>query len=316
MRRKIIPIALLVILTLIIAGVLLFETREQTKLKMGTFVRIVLHGERWLDFDNAFKKAFDAIDKIDKTANVYDPDSELSRLNQKACVEPIAVSNELFALIDYSLKLSDETDGIFDATAFPLVELWKRYQNGGQAPSTDEIDKALSFVGYKFIKLDESQKTVFFGKKGLALDLSAIAKGFAADRAIVELEKCGFKSAVVNAGGDLYCLGRKYFLMKWKIGIMDPADNKRIESILYLTDKAAATSGGYEQHFTYEGKEYTHIINTKTGYPKEVRFSSVTVIASACMIADGIATAVLAGGKNVKKEIQESYPGIDIIVKD
>lgn len=316
MRRKILLIGLLVILALIIAGALLFETQEQTQLKMGTFVRIVLHGERWKDFDSAFKEAFSAIDGVDKMANMYDPESELSKLNRNAPIEPVTVSDDLFKLIRDSVKLSKDSDGAFDITIAPLVRLWQDYREDGSSPAGDEVKKALSLVGYDQIVLDESEKSVFFKKEGVAVDLSAIAKGFAVDRAIAELKKCGFRSAVVSAGGDLYCLGKKYFLKSWRIGITDPEDKKSIKKILYLKDEAAATSGGYEQHFSYQGKEFTHIIDTKTGYPDEVRFSSVTVVAPSCMIADGVATAVLAGGEDIKRKLSQSYPGIDIMVEN
>jgi thiamine biosynthesis lipoprotein len=291
----------------------MYETQERTQLKMGTFVKIQLQAPRWYDFDNAFNKAFSAIDRIEKIASMYDEDSELNRINRTAHKRPVALSDDLFLLVKTSMELSRNSDGAFDITVAPLVRLWKPFIKGkALMPTAKEIKKTLEAVGYKKITLDEKRKTIFFTRRGMAIDLSAIAKGYAVDNAVAELKKAGCRSAIVRAGGDLYCLGKKNFYQPWHIGIRDPKNENNILGILYLSDKAVATSGGYEQFRYKEGKTFTHLIDPSTGYPKDKAYFSITVTAPNCMLADGIATAVSVGGDDLKNRLKDAYPDVDI----
>lgn len=315
MKKYILFIAASVII-IVLVGLFLIKTEERTQLKMGTFVKVTLSGPRWLNFEVAFKRAFAAVDRVDAMASVYNKDSEVARLNQAAYLGPVAVSDDLFTLIRDSVKLSKDSDGAFDITVGPLVEWWRSYSNKNRFPSNNEVKRVLSLTGYDKLILDEAPKSVFYKKKGLVINLSAIAKGYAVDCAVEELKKLGFKSAIVNAGGDLYCLGRRSLFRPWRIGIADPRKKSSMAKLLYLSNKAAATSGGYEQYFTHKGKDYTHLIDPKTGYPKESRFYSVTVVAPRCVLADGIATAVAVGGEPVKDKIENLYPEVEIIIKN
>ena len=292
----------------------LVRTQERTKQRIGTYVTVTLRGPFWLDFNSAFEKAFAAIDKVDSIASVYNKDSEVSGLNYAAHREAVRVSEGLFFLIKESVGLSRNSGGAFDITVAPLVDLWRYYKDRATIPSDSEIKDVLYSVGYGNIILNEFKKTVSFAKEGVSVNLSAIAKGYAVDKAIEGIKSLGFKSAIVNAGGDLYCLGKRDFINGWRIGIIDPKYKSRVIRIVNIHDKAVATSGGYEQYFTYNGKDYSHIIDPKTGYPVErSRLFSVTVIAPTCTLADGIATAVSVGGEAVKKRLKESYPGVEII---
>lgn len=300
-------------LILLIAFLLLTESRERIKPKMGTFVTIRLSGFRWDDFDSAFEKAFSAIDKVSGIADVYDKESEISRLNLRACEEPVKASRDLFLLIKDSVIMYRDSKGSFDITIAPLAELWKPYKSRDSIPDKEAIDRALSLAGSDNIILNEEEESVFFKKKGMKIDLSAIAKGYAVDKAIEAIKEAGFKSALVNAGGDIFCLGRKDFFFLWRIGIRGPRNRDRLLKVLKLSDKAIATSGGYEQYFVYKNKDYTHLIHPKTGYPVESIYSSVTVIAGRCFLADAIATAVSVGGRQIAERLKRLYPGIEII---
>jgi len=313
MRKYIILLLLIVILL----GLAFYtKTEERTQLKMGTFVKITLTGPRWLDFDTTFTKAFAAVDKVDLIASIYNNESEVTRLNQEAAARPIKVSNELFTVIKDSIALSRYSNGAFDITVAPLVRLWGSYRKKDSIPTEQEVRKTLSLIGYDKITIDEADRSVYFKKKGMAIDLSAIAKGYAIDSTVKVIKEEGFRSAMVNAGGDLYCLGRKGLLRRWRIGIIDPHNRGMIIRVLTLSDRAVATSGGYEQYFVYKGKDYTHLIHPKTGYPIESIFSSVTVIAPNATIADGIATAVSVGTKAAAADIKRLYPDTEIIIED
>lgn len=317
MKRYILFIIASLLVVILLSTPFCIKTEERTQLKMGTFVKIILRSLRWSDFDTAFREAFAAVDKVDAIASVYNRDSEVSRLNRAAHLRPVVVSDDLFTLISDSIRLNQDSDGAFDITVGPLVKLWRSYKSSkSPPPAADKINRVLSLVGYNNLILDESKKSVYFKKIGVTVNLSAIAKGYAVDRAVDALKELGFKSAIVNAGGDLYCLGKRDFFRRWRIGIADPQNKERIVKLLYLSNRAAATSGGYEQYFTYRGKDYTHLIDPRTGYPKESRAFSVTVVAPDCTLADGIATAVSIGGESLRSKLEELYPGIEIIIED
>lgn len=315
MKKTFLFTVVLLIVVLLAASVLI-ETEERTQLKMGTFVKITLCGPLWFDFDSAFKEAFAAVDRVDAMASAYNKDSEISRLNQTAGKGPVVVSDDLFLLISEAVKLSRNSQGAFDITVGPLIKLWKLYKEKKSLPSDSEIRRALSLVGYDKLILDHPKRSVSFARRGMSINLSAMAKGFAVDKAVAELKRAGFRSAIVNAGGDLYCLGKRNFLKRWRIGIADPDKKGEIARLLYLSNQAAASSGGYEQYYRYQGKDYPHIIDPKTGYSKESEFSSVTVVAANCMLADALATAVFVGGGPVKDSLKELYPSIKIIIED
>jgi len=305
------------VVTIIIFFAIVFSlstnTQERTEYKMGTFVSIRLFGFKWYKFDSAFNKAFSAIDNISNIANMYKEDSEVSRVNKIAYKSPVVVSDDLFLLIKDSKVLYDASGGAFDITVAPLVELWGPYQDRDAVPDKESIQSVLHYVGSDKLVLDHQKRTVFFKKEGMKIDLSAIAKGYAVDKSIEAIKECGFSSALVNAGGDIFCLGKKDFLFSWRIGIQDPRKREGIVEILRLSDSAVATSGGYEQYFVYRDKDYTHLLHPKTGYPVESVFSSTTVIAKRCFIADAIATAVAVGGRDLISGFKEIYKDIIII---
>ena len=314
MKRYIVIIAI-AIFALVAWNLSFNAIRFRSELRMGTIVSITLKAPVWSDFESTFDRAFDAIDKVDSIASIYDANSQITRLNRCAHLKPVVVSDELFFLVSKSFLLSSESEGAFDVTVLPLVKLWNSYKQKNLIPDDALIKEALLLVGYKNISLDADKKTIYFKKPGVSIDLSALAKGYAVDEAIRSIKESGFSSAIVNAGGDLYCLGRRSLFSPWSIGIIDPNNDSRVIKKLVLEDMAVATSGGYQQHYQYKGRDYTHIINPKTGYPIKDVFFSITVIAPNCLIADGIATAVTVGGDELIGRFNKIYPGVSIVVE-
>jgi len=308
---------LFIMIPIAVVSIILFlgTTRERTQLMMGTFVRMRVNAPFWYNFDTAFKNAFAAAAEVDLMADLYEKDSQLSRLNSSDHLEPYIVSDDFFVLLKESLRLCHESDGTLDITISPLVKIWRRCRAENSLPEEEDIKRSLTLVNYKNLLLDRARKSVYFKERDMSIDLSAVAKGYAVDKAIKELKRLGVSSAIVNAGGDMYCLGKKSIFRQWSIGIASPGDNTAVEKTLYLSDRAVATSGGYEQYFTHKGKRYSHLIDPRTGYPVKGGFSYVTVTAPNCMLADAVATAVSIGGEAVKEKFEELYPGIQIIME-
>jgi FAD:protein FMN transferase len=289
------------------------STQSKTRLMMGTFVEIKLSGFKWYDFDRAFENSFQAIADLEKMVNIYDNESELSMLNLTAYDKPYKTSDELFSILRSLKAVYSDTNGVFDITIGPLAKLWKAGIKAKNPPDEHAIRQALFLTGVDNLVLDQRKNTVLFKKKGMIIDLGACAKGYAVDKAVNEIKKSGFSSAMINAGGDIFCVGRKNFFSPWRVGIRDPENKDSIVRVLNISDKAAATSGGYEQFFLYGDKYYSHLIDPGTGYPSDSGYVSVTVIAENCFTADTLATAIFIGGSEIKSKLETLYPEIEVI---
>ena len=271
---------------------------SKTRLMMGTLVEIRAGG----NVDTAIEKAFDEIARVEKVFSVYIPESEVSRINSLRPGEKLRLTGETFALIKKAVEYNKITDGAFDITVKPLVDLWRRAKKDKRLPGDDEIRDALAVTGSDKIILDDSAKTISFAAEGMALDLGGIAKGYATDRAIAVLKANGVRNAIVNSGGDMYCLGRRSKDMMWKVGVKHPRDENKLLFEMRLEDKAVDTSGDYEKYFLLGGKRYSHIIDPRTGYPVGDNAVSATVVADDSAAADIFATAlcVLGDFKDIK----------------
>ena len=247
---------------------------------MGTTVSISVEAHNSALADDAIVASFHEIDRIENMMSFFKETSLLNKLNHQASIDPFKVPDELFYLIETCQKFSELTDGAYDVTASSL----------------DEAN------GYKKIILDKNKKTVFFKDKLVKIDLGAAAKGYAVDRAIEILRSRGFNDALVNAGGDIYASGN-YRKGKWVIGVRNPLKENKIEDKIYLTNMAVATSGNYLR---------VHIIRT-IDKNKRLNAVSATVIASKCLEADILATAVFADPKIVL-EVAENLDNIEVLL--
>jgi len=279
---------------------------QDKRVMMGTFVEVISPQQK------ATEIVFNEITRIENLLSKYKPDSEVSRLNKLGALK---VSPETFFIINKSKEFYLLSDGAFDITIAPLMDLWgftDRPQGHGLAsdsqshrrfsvPSEGKIKEALKLVGTDKIILRDSDNMIQFKLPGMKIDLGAIAKGYALDCAVNKLRGEGVTSCLINTGGQIYCLGDK-FGKPWNIALQNPVKAGRFIDYLKLKDKAVATSGDYEQYFLKGSKRYGHIFNPKTGYPAESRVSSVTVIAQDSLTADALSTSIFVLGK-VKGEL-------------
>ncbi|MBN1574460.1 MAG: FAD:protein FMN transferase [Deltaproteobacteria bacterium] len=281
-------------------------TVTDTRLMLGTVVEITVMGEAGERRDilyEAVESAFLKIAEIETIADRHTAKSEISKLNRMAKegeLGPIPVSDEIIEMLDLSRIVSERSDGAFDITVAPIIDLWDFSSDGkGRVPDEDEIRKRLKLVDYRNVAVEKGTKEVSFRKTGTRLDLGGIAKGYAVDEAAEVLRKLGIKSGVVNAGGDIAVIGYKGGGKKggdpWRIGIQDPRNPKGLIAVLRLNDASVVTSGDYERYFIENGKRYHHIIDPKTGYPSDSSIS-VTVVAKNTALADALATAIFVLG--------------------
>jgi len=263
----------------------------------GTYLEVSSSDRR------AAKIVYREFSRLDNIFNIYNKKSELSGLNA-TYNKPFKASDELIELLQLSENIYNLSEGAFDVTYGTLYKFWKELIRDGKPkklPTPEVIAKIKEAAGIEAIEVDPKKGIVIIKKKGLIIDLSGIAKGYMVDKAILCLKKEGINNALINAGGDIYCLGMNSG-SPWEIGLRDPKMLPEILGVQLLIDEAIATSGGYEQFFTFEGKEYSHLIDPRSGYPVDNGIISVSVMSKNCTTADSLATAFsILGLEGVEK---------------
>jgi len=306
--RRIIWIILPIALILLAAWTTLklrVQPLKRTEMIMGTVVEIsVIPAD-----EEAIKEAFDAIKKVDELMSTYKPESEVSILNRQG---ENHLSPQTSQIIQEAIKFSEMTEGAFDITCRPLINLWKRAKKEAKIPTLQEIEEAKRLVSYKKIALEDD--LVKFQQPGMQIDLGGIAKGWAVDKAIQALKKREVRAALVNAGGDLYALGRRGLWKKWEVGIQHPRDQEKILTTIEVSNKGVATSGDYRRYFTLEGRRFSHIVDPRTGETVEEVPMSVTVVAPDATTADALATGIFVLGPKEGMKLIESLPGIEGLI--
>lgn len=296
---KYISCCVILVLIAFICGCVDAKVHKDTQAMMGTFVQVLSTDK------NAAGIVFKEIKRIEGLLSKYDPLSEISRLNAAG---KLKVSPETFFIVKKAKEFSEESKGAFDITVGPLVGLWGFKDKDYRVPSEAKIKDALRLVGSDKIVLQEGANVVKLKTPGMVLDLGAIAKGYAVDKAVARLKAAGIKNCLINAGGEIYCMGVRSGSRLWKVAVQDPRGDA-LRGGMELKDSAVATSGDYEQYFIKDGKRYAHIIDPRTGYPAASRVSSVTVTGPDCLGADALATAFFVLGPEGSSAILDKFPG-------
>lgn len=239
------------------------------------------------------------LDTINKQMSTYDPASEVSRFNDTSSTGWFPVSGETALVVELALEISRLSDGAFDITVGPLVELWGfgPKPRREKRPSESEIAAARRLVGHRHLQVRRSPAALRKDIPGLRIDLSAIAKGYAADKLAEVLAAKGIDDMLVEVGGELLIRGKNPEGKLWRIAVEKPQAGERgVEKVLRLTDTAVATSGNYRNFFVEDGQRYGHTIDPVKGWPVRHRLASVTVLAATAARADALATALMAMG--------------------
>lgn len=253
---------------------------------------------------------FTEVARLEQLLSKYNPTSEISILNRTG---KLKVSSDTFYIIKKSKEFYQLTDGAFDITIAPLVELWGFSNLKTKVPTTEEINSTLKIIGSDKIILHENDSMVEFKLPKMKIDLGGIAKGFALDCAIKKLKENKINSCLINAGGQVYALGNK-FSSPWKIAIKNPRKPSVLET-LELNNQSVSTSGDYEQFFLKDEKRYCHIINSKTGYPVNSGVTSVTIIDDSGLNADALSTAVFILGEDRVEMLKKKFPKTKFYIK-
>ncbi|MBO5912174.1 MAG: FAD:protein FMN transferase [Clostridia bacterium] len=279
---------------------------SSTQIMMDTVVTIRLYDGT----DDVLSGAMKLCKRYENLLSRTVEDSDIYKINHSNG-QPVEVSDDTAELLRTALDIAEKSNGAFDPTVLPLVELWD-VTNSKTVPPITEIQTALQSVGYKSVVLNGNTVTL---KNGARLDLGGIAKGFIADKLKIYLKENGVKSAIINLGGNTLLVGDKNG-NDFSVGVQKPfGKQNELSATVYISDKTAVTSGVYQRYFEQDGKIYHHIIDPKTGHPTDNGISAVTVLTDSSTIADGLSTACLILGIEKGTELAKQY-GAELIFID
>lgn len=250
---------------------------------------------------------------INQEMSTYIADSTLSRFNQLQTGDWFPVSKNLLTVIENAQMISQTSEGAFDITVMPLVNLWGfGVTKVSRLPSQQQINQVRQKIGYQSLKIQQHSPAIRKQLPELSIDLSAIAKGYAVDALALLLDKRGFKHYLVEIGGEIRVQGNNKHNKAWRIAIEKPTQlNRSIQQGLILNNTAIATSGDYRNYYQQDGKRYSHTINPKTGKPITHKLASVTVLHDSTMIADAQATAIMVLGE-AKGRVYAQQQGLKV----
>lgn len=248
----------------------------------------------------------DALRRVNELMSTYIPESDVSRFNQSESTEFQPVASETASVVHRAIEISKLTDGAFDITVGPAVNLWNfgPDKTEFELPSNDQIEAVSALIGYQNLEVQLEPPAIRKTIPGLKIDLSAIAKGYAVDQVAAQLDDAGCAQFMVEVGGEVMTRGMRHDGGPWRIGVERPmAKGRQVDSIAVISDQAMATSGDYRNFIEHEGVRYSHTIDPKTSRPVRHGLASACVIADDCMTADALATSIMVLGAGPGKTL-------------
>src|ERR1039458_5318373 len=285
---------------------------------MATRFEVVLHGDNPAALRAAGEEALRLVEELEDQLSLFRASSEIADLNARAAREPVRVTPTLFALLRQAQKLSEESCGAFDITIAPLVRCWGFMGGMGRMPSAEEVAEVRAKVGMGLVQLRPEDFTVRFAREGVMLDLGAIGKGYAIERAAEVLREAGVTSALLHGGtSTVQAIGRPPGEEFWKIAIETPSPSKdtppSLLATVLLKDEAMSVSGVSGNSFEVGGRTFGHIIDPRTGGPAQGTVLAAVVLPSATE-TDALSTALLTLGRAGHERIASLRPGMRTVV--
>ena len=264
--------------------------------------------------DKDLQKQIEAeLQKVDRALSMFNDSSVISRVNRgETQFEDSEEAQMFFDVCQLAQQIADDTDGAFDITVAPLVNLWGFGFKQSTQPTQNAVDSILKFVGHQKISIDPRKRVVSKKDPRIMLDCSAIAKGFGSEVVAALLKRHDISNYMVEIGGEVVTKGVNPDRLPWRIGVTKPNDDslsveQEMQTVLNVTDKAMATSGNYRNFYYKGGRKYAHTIDPKTGRPVQHSILSATVLAQNCAVADAYATAFMVMGMEGAKKVLERH---------
>ena len=287
---------------------------------MGGHFEVFLNAGQYDHGTEAALAALDEVDRLEQLLSFFRATSQIGQINQLAADGPVSVDPDVFELLQWAVGLNHETDGALDITAGPLSEVWGFSRREGKIPDQQQLDEALTRVGCDKLELDAENQTVRFTVPGMQINLGAIGKGYALDRASAILMDQGIEhfmihggqSSIVAQGSALTADGRS---TGWTVGVHDPTRHDRRLAEIRLFDRAIGTSGSEKQFFRYQGRRLGHVLDPRTGWPAEGLLSA-TVVAPTAALADGLSTALFVLGEEKGTALCDCRGDVAVLLVD
>ncbi len=285
-------------------------------LLMGNQFEISAVSDNEQNANRIINAGIDEIKRIEKLLTTFHDSSETNLINRNAGIEPVRVSEEIFNLIERSIKISSITQGAFDITYGSIDKsLWNFDTQMKSLPDKQTAREMVRLINYRNIVLDRENSTVFLKEKGMRIGFGGIGKGYAAEMAKCKMQQLGITNGIVNASGDLTTWGLQPNGDEWTVGIANPNISGEVFSFLKISGLAVATSGNYEKFIMIDGKKYSHTIDPRTGLPV-TGIKSVTIITKNAEIADAMATPVTIMGVKAGLHMINQMKDVDVIIID
>lgn len=283
---------------------------------MACQFQVFLNAGQYPEGSQAAIAALDLVDQLEAQLTIYRSDSEVAEVNRNAADGPVTVERRLFELLEQSVELWRATDGTFDITAGPLSEAWGFARRDGHVPTAEQLAAALEQVGSQSLRLDSAERTIEFDRLGMMLNLGAIGKGHALDRAAGVLEDRGMADFLFHGGqSSVLARGNRGGPggTGWSVGLLHPLRPDRRIGEFRLVDRALSTSGSGTQFFVHQGRRYGHILDPRSGQPAGGMLSA-TVLASTAAEADALSTALYVMGPERAAQWCAEHPEISALL--
>ena len=274
---------------------------------MGVRTRLVVWTTSQHKAESACRLAFQRVGQLESMMSDYRRDSEIMRLSSRGAAQPVKVSDDLFFVLARAQEVARISDGAFDVTAGPLVQLWRRTRKTQVLPSAAELAQAKALSGWQKLRLNRANQTAQLTVSGMRLDLGAIAKGYAGDCALDVLRRQGISRALFEAGGDIVLGDAPPGKRGWDIEVVNAAPGA--PKLLSLANCAVSTSGDLYQWVKIGGKRYSHVVNPQTGLGLTNR-KAVTVIAPRGILSDSLSTALSVANEQTSRRLLRAFPHV------
>lgn len=264
--------------------------------------------------ESVIDESFALIRDLENLLSVHIETSDLYQLKENAGVRPVKVNEKTMEVLKKSMEYSVRTNGKFDITAGPLIDLWKIDPPNGYVPTEEELNQAKSFIDYRKLILNEEEGTAYLEDKGMIANLGAIAKGFIADQVKILLLEKGIKSAIINLGGNVLLVGGRPDGQDFRIGVQDPdAARNTYLGVIPATDQSLVSSGDYERYFEQDGVRYHHILDPDTGFPSDTEVRQVSIVSPESVDGDALSTTLFLLGMDQGIALIESMEDVDAV---
>lgn len=253
----------------------------------------------------ALNQAEERVTELEKLWSVTDENSEIYAVNHSSGAS-VSISDETAELLDYSLRISDLTNGALNCTMYPILTAWGFTTSNYQIPVETELSALLKNTGYEKVKIDGNSVSI---PENMQIDLGAVEKGYTGDLIVDILHENDIESALLDLGGNIQTIGTKPDGTGWKLGLRSPFDEGSFAT-LEVSDCAVITSGGYERYFVGDdGETYWHILDPETGKPAHSGLVSVTIVGKEGRICDAVSTSLFVMGLDdtFVKQITNSF---------